>query len=400
MEKTLTIFDGQTSYSNSLHQYYRGIIKLVEVAYQRYDKIYVVSYAKSLEYMHKCTDVQFIDVVVNHHNFKLSGTKYITPSAASMMFQNVDVQDVIVYLCYDAACYLTYTIEKCKDYKPAKLPLEQFFGRLVVTNIVKELVQRTKTNRMTLKLWDPISIKWISFIKYYNKDLKIKFENFLDENLSTKLDKKLKSLTGWNRDEVEVNARKFYEFDYEMKLNAPSYNKKTLNFVFSGKFVHFREHAFHVLDQLFDDPEHKIRFYATIKLPGKKKKKTFLPVDQYYKLLKASKFTFNMLPFVKTTVSQSRFTEAMFRDCISIFDEQVNIHKMFTDEEDLKFIQDNLVYHPSKYATVNEFVMTLVDRYDELLAGMKNTKLWKRTISTSQNDILANLDYDGDDVVY
>ena len=86
MEKTLTIFDGQTSYSNSLHQYYRGIIKLVEVAYQRYDKIYVVSYAKSLEYMHKCTDVQFIDVVVNHHNFKLSGTKYITPSAASMMF--------------------------------------------------------------------------------------------------------------------------------------------------------------------------------------------------------------------------------------------------------------------------------------------------------------------------
>lgn len=73
---------------------------------------------------------------------------------------------------------------------------------------------------------------------------------------------------------------------------------------------------------------------------------------------------------------------------------------MFTDEEDLKFIQDNLVYHPSKYATVNEFIMTLVDRYDELLAGMKNTKLWKRTISTSQNDILANLDYDGDDVVY
>ena len=400
MEKTLTIYDGQSAYSPNIHQYYRGIIKLVEVAYQRYDKIYVVSYAKTLEYMHKCTDVPFVDVVVNKHNFRLSGTKYITSSAASMMFQNVDVQDVMVYLCFDANDYMALTIEKCKDYKPAKLPLNHFFDKLIMTNIVKELVLRTTTNRMTLKLWDPISIKWIPFMKHYNKDLKIKVENFLDENMSTQLGKKLKSLTGWSKDEVEVNARKFYEFDYEMRMNASSDNKKTLNFVFSGKFVHLREHTFHVLDQLFDDPEHKIRFYATVKIPGKKIKKTFIPVDQYYKLLKASKFTFNMLPFVKTTVSQSRFTEAMFRDCISIFDEKVNIHKMFTDEEDLKFIQDNLVYHPSKYATVNEFIMTLVDRYDELLAGMKNTKLWKRTISTSQNDILANLDYDGDDVVY
>ena len=400
MEKTLTIYDGQTAYSPIFHQYYRGIIRLVEVAYQKYDKIYVVSYSKTLEYMHKCTNVPFIDVPVNKHNFGLLGTKYITPSSASMLFQNVDVQDVIVYLRCDSSEYLTYTIRKCKDYKPAKLPLNQFFDILILANIVKELVLRTKTNNMTVKLWDPISIKWIPFMKYYNKDLKIKVENFLDENLSAKLEKPLKQAIGWNKDEIEVNARKFYEFDYEMRLHAPTDNKKSLNFVFSGQFTPLRQHTFHILDQLFDDPEHKIRFYATVKKPGEKLKKTFIPVDQYYKLLKASKFTFNMLPFVKTTVSQSRFTEAMFRDCISIFDEKVNIHKLFTDENDLKFIQDNLVYHPSQYATINDFIMTLIDRYDELLVGMKNTELWKRTINISQKDILANLDYDGDDVVY